>query len=157
LNTIVLESQIPVPIGMLFDFFLNPDNLVFVLPRYAKLISVRKPQLATASARYTVRMFVLGAPVAWEYSFESSDRPAGLPPLRASLVLRAHKCPFPYWRHRWEFEERDGGTRLRTLIEYDVQCGIFSRPVASFVRRFASMMLRHIYKKTGAVFYSQPG
>jgi len=131
------EQWIPVPLGTVFRFFSDPENLPRLMPPElaAALVSVRivPPPGTTGSAG--------GSPAAGEGSeITLSVRLVPAVPLRTSWVARIVEFeagrhftdvqvtgPFRRWRHRHEFEtqERGGceGTVVRDLLEYEVGLG----------------------------------
>ena len=140
------EQWVPFPVGDVFAFFSNPENLPRIMPASSetKLIVLHRtppPGLTSEKAAGVGSTIV------------TSFRVFPFLPLRAQWIARItefewnhyfadvqEKGPFKHWHHRHEFtaEPRDGiaGTLVHDVIEYEVGFGFLGLIAnALFIRR----------------------
>jgi len=144
------EQWVPFPLGRVFGFFSNPENLARIMP------------VSTATKVESVRLVAPESPA----SGQGDEKAAGagtviitsfrifpLLPFRAQWIARIaelewnhyfadvqEKGPFKTWHHRHEFAEEtrpgNNGTRIRDIIDYEIGWGVLGAVAdALFVRR----------------------
>ena len=144
------EHWVPFPLGRVFAFFSNPENLPRIMPASSqtKLVALNRiPPPAPPPGMPADKAAGVGSTIV------TSFRVIPFLPLRAPWIARItefewnhhfadvqDKGPFKSWHHRHEFrpETREGiaGTLVRDQIEYEVGFGpLGSIANAAFVRR----------------------
>lgn len=111
------EMWLPRPLIEVFEFFSNAANLQRITPDWVNFqvktptpIEVQKGTLID----YTIRMY--GIPMPWRTLIDAWE-----PPYRfVDIQLRG---PYRTWHHEHLFEERDGGTLVKDLVDYAVPGG----------------------------------
>ena len=122
------EQWVPVPLGDIFAFFSNAENLQKVTPPWVgfRILTPRPIVMAAGTIiDYEVRIHQI--PMRWR-----SEITEWLPPHHFVDVQR--KGPYSEWIHRHSFCELNGGTLVTDDVEYMVP---FSwMPGAGLVERF---------------------
>ena len=115
----VLERMtlIPAPIDRVFAFFADPRNLGRITQAWLgyKLISAPGRELRQGD-EVECRIRLLGIPVQWVTQIVAWHHGRSFEDLQT-------KGPYAFWLHLHEFEEVDGGVRMRDRIEYRVPMG----------------------------------
>jgi len=144
------EQWVPFPIGHVFAFFSNPENLPRIMPAASgtKLIALnRMPPPIPPTGFEGDKAAGVGSTIV------TSFRVLPRLPMRAQWIARItefewnyyfadvqDKGPFKSWHHRHEFlaQTRDGvaGTLVRDVIDYEVGFGFVGAIAnALFIRR----------------------
>ncbi len=144
------EQWVPFPLGLVFAFFSNPENLPRIMPASSgtKRILLNRMTPPTHPAGIADdKAAGVGS------SIVTSFRIFPFLPMRAQWIARITKFewnhyfadvqdkgPFKSWHHRHEFRaetrERVAGTLVRDVIEYEVGFGFLGAIAnALFVRR----------------------
>ena len=102
------------PLEKTFAFFSDPRNLARITPPdLGFVILTPEPIEMCAGAWIDYRIRVRGLPVRWTTRIEVWE-----PNVR--FVDVQVRGPYRLWRHEHTFEERDGGTRIRDRVEYEL-------------------------------------
>ncbi|MFZ1615984.1 MAG: SRPBCC family protein [Flavobacteriales bacterium] len=118
----VLERHqvLPIPLQQAWDFFSDPNNLSRITPpEMGFVIREPRPKPPTHAGQritYTVRP-VLGIPLTWVTLITVAEAPH-------RFVDTQEKGPYAYWHHTHTFEESEGGTVMRDLVEYELPLGV---------------------------------
>ena len=119
-----------------FAFFADAHNLERITPpflRFKVLTPAPIPMQTGTLIDYSLRLY--GWPIRWKTRIElfvTEDR----------FVDTQLKGPYRHWRHLHEFEEVDGGTRMRDTVDYALPYG----PLGSLVRTlFVRRALERIF------------
>jgi ligand-binding SRPBCC domain-containing protein len=147
---LLFEQWVPFPVGRVFAFFSNPENLPRIMPARTatKLIALkRKPAPPAPSGIVADNAAGIGSTIA------TSFRVFPFLPVRARWIARITEFewnhyfadvqdqgPFKSWHHRHEFlaDTRDGvaGTLVRDMIDYEVGFDFLGEIAnALFIRR----------------------
>lgn len=109
--------EIAVPIEKLFEFHVDPANLVFIAPASSKteLVSTSDATLKVGS-RVVVRSHQAGIPIRMEAEVIELDPPR---------LMRDHQVsgPFGRWVHTHHFESTPTGSRLTDDVDYALPMG----------------------------------
>lgn len=137
-HTYVLESTqtIPAPVGQVFPFFEDPQNLGKITParmRFEILDIQNLPMQRGTKIEYRIRP--LGIPQSWETEIVEYE------PGRLFVDLQT-RGPYRFWRHRHTFADVDGATLMRDGVQYQMPLGPIGRLVHFL---FVSRMLRDIF------------
>lgn len=111
------EVWVPRPIGEVFEFFADAHNLETLTPpmlRFEVLTPAPIPMAAGTLIDYQLRL--RGIPMRWQ-----SEITAWEPPHR--FVDEQRRGPYSLWVHEHTFEEKDGGTLARDIVNYAVPGG----------------------------------
>lgn len=113
------EFWLPQGIERVFRFFADAQNLQAITPPWLGF-SVLTPAPIAMHAGVVIdyRLRIHGIPLHWR-----SEITVWEPPFR--FVDEQRRGPYRYWRHLHTFEERDGGTLCRDLVEYAPPGGRF--------------------------------
>lgn len=150
------EQWVPFPVGHVFEFFANPENLPRLMPAASgtRLISLERKAAPPSPAGGTSEIAAgVGSTII------TSFRVLPALPFRARWIARITEFewnhhfadvqdqgPFKRWHHRHEFaaEVRDGvaGTVVRDAIDYEVGFG----PLGAIAEAlFVQRQLRHTF------------
>jgi ligand-binding SRPBCC domain-containing protein len=131
------RSQIlPRPLGEVFAFFSDAANLERITPGFLHFkILTPLPIHMQPGTLIDYRIRICGIPRRWRTLIEEYE------PGRRFVDVQL-KGPYALWRHRHEFEEVPGGTRVSDVVHYRLPLGPLGLLAhALFVRR----MLREIF------------
>jgi ligand-binding SRPBCC domain-containing protein len=106
------SQLVPAPIGEVFAFFAEPDNLARLTPpgmRFEFLTEDRQMREGLV-IDYRLRP-LLGMPVRWQTLVDRYDPPGAFHDVQA-------RGPYRAWRHTHRFEAVKGGTLVRDEVEY---------------------------------------
>jgi hypothetical protein len=147
----VLErtTLIPAPIDRVFAFFADPRNLGRLTPQWMgfRIIAAPARELRQHDeVEYRIRL--LGIPVRWVTQIVSWHHERSFEDLQK-------KGPYAFWLHLHEFEEVDGGVRMRDRVEYRVPFGALGWLLAGW---WVAPKLREIFDfRTRAIAEAFPG
>ena len=138
------ELFLPRARAEIFPFFAAAENLERLTPEFLKFqIVTPVPVEMRAGARIEYRLKVHGVPIRWLTEIEAWD-----PPHRfVDVQLRG---PYRRWHHTHTFEERDGGTLCRDVVEYAPMGGALVN--ALFVRRDVENIFRYRRERLLEIF-----
>src|SRR6186997_1361140 len=112
------SQLVPAPIGEVFAFFAEPDNLARLTPpgmRFEFLTEDRQMREGLV-IDYRLRP-LLGMPVRWQTLVDRYDPPGAFHDVQA-------RGPYRAWRHTHRFEAVKGGTLVRDEVEYALPLGL---------------------------------
>lgn len=108
------EQFLPVPREVIFPFFADAGNLEAITPPWLHFhILTPRPIPMRPGAVIDYRLRLYGLAFRWRTRIESFE-----PPL--SFVDMQIRGPFRRWHHLHEFEEVEGGTRMRDVVQYEM-------------------------------------
>jgi hypothetical protein len=114
LFTLEAELWLPRPRDEVFRFFADALNLEALTPPWLKFeVLTPRPIEMRVGLRIDYRLRLRGLPLRWQ-----SEITAWEPPVR--FVDEQRRGPYRAWIHEHTFEERDGGTLARDMVQYDV-------------------------------------
>lgn len=114
-----LEAQLtlPQPIDDVFPFFAEARNLEELTPSFLQFeVLTPAPIEMREGVEIDYRLKVRGLPIRWRSRITVWD-----PPRRFMDVQI--KGPYKKWNHQHIFEQRDGQTICRDVVDYDVYGG----------------------------------
>jgi ligand-binding SRPBCC domain-containing protein len=111
------EQFLPQPRESLFEFFSDAFQLETITPPSLRF-SVRTPAPIRIEAGTLIdyRLSLHGIPMRWRSRISLWE-----PPYR--FVDEQLRGPYRHWHHLHEFEEADGGTLCRDIVDYRVPGG----------------------------------
>lgn len=113
-RTLATEQYFPRSIGEVFPFFADAGNLERITPPILRFrIVTPLPIEMRQGALIDYRLRLRGVPMRWRTRISVWE-----PPHR--FVDEQVRGPYRLWRHTHTFEERDGGTLCRDVVEYRV-------------------------------------
>lgn len=119
MKTFALERStfLPHPIGDVFSFFAEAENLESLTPPLLKFrILTPRPVAMHEGALIDYRLKVHGIPIGWR-----SEVTAWEPPHR--FIDEQRRGPYRQWVHEHRFTEVDGGTQVDDQVTYAVLGG----------------------------------
>lgn len=134
------------PLDEVFRFFSDAGNLQALTPRFLDF-SIRTPLPIEmhAGARIEYRLGLFGVPMRWLTIISAWDPPAidaATGRRVARFIDQQVSGPYAVWKHLHEFEEIDGHTIMRDVVEYAVPFG----PLGEVARwAFVSRTLDRIF------------
>jgi ligand-binding SRPBCC domain-containing protein len=115
------EQWVPRPREEVFAFFAEAGNLERITPPLVRFrIDPPAPISMGKGTVISYRLGLHGIPFRWVSRIDEWDPP------RTFVDLQV-RGPYRYWRHRHDFEEKDGGTLLRDTVRYRLPLEPFSR------------------------------
>ena len=100
-----------------FEFFARAENLELITPPWLKFrILTPVPVAMRVGARIEYRLRVHGLPMTWVSVIDRWEH-------GEQFVDQQLRGPYRFWRHRHQFHEVDGGTRVRDRVEYALPLG----------------------------------
>jgi ligand-binding SRPBCC domain-containing protein len=111
------EQTVPRPPAEVFDFFLDPANLVRVSPPELHM------RLVEAPSRLQLGSVIVLRGRRWGIPQRVVSEVTALEP-GVSFVDSQRQGPFARWVHTHRFEPTDGGTRILDHIEYEPPGGL---------------------------------
>ena len=128
----IFESSqfIPRPIGEVFSFFSNAQNLERLTPSFLRFkILYQSTEKIQAGTIFDYRLRIHGLPIKWRteiLEWEENKR----------FVDNQVYGPYTKWHHTHTFAEKDGGTFMTDRVIYKVPLGwLGDRLLGSMVRR----------------------
>lgn len=114
---LVAEQLLPQPRPTVFDFFSDAFQLETLTPPWLHFaVLTPAPIVMREGLLIDYRLRLHGLPVRWQSRIELWE-----PPLR--FVDVQTRGPYRRWHHEHTFEEREGGTLCRDVVDYAVPGG----------------------------------
>ena len=111
------EQWLPKPLDEVFPFFADAYRLQDLTPPFLDFrVLTPRPVEMYRGTKIDYRLKLHGIPIRWK-----SEISEWQPPVR--FVDRQLKGPYRLWHHLHTFEECDGGTLVRDLVDYAVPGG----------------------------------
>lgn len=121
----VCESELPFPVGDVFDWHMRPGALERLIPPWADARVVSRDGEVAAGGRVHVR--VKRGPLGFDWRLRHTAFEPG-----RLFRDEQESGPFRSWKHTHEFEPAGEGTRLRDRIEWEPPAApaatVFARP-----------------------------
>ncbi len=146
---LVAMQFLPEPRDRVFEFFSDAFQLETLTPDWLRFSVLTSPPIRiTSNSLVDYRLRVHGFPVRWQSRISMWE-----PPLR--FVDEQTHGPYRRWRHEHVFEEVDGGTLCRDIVDYEVYGGslinaLFVRPDLIKIFTFRQSKLRELFPPSGA-------
>src|SRR5215470_14790065 len=116
-HTFTSELWLPRSLSEIFPFFASAENLERLTPPWLNFqILTPAPISMAVGTHIQYQLKIHGVPVRWESEITSWQPPY-------FFVDDQRRGPYRRWHHVHSFEERDGGTVVRDLVEYSVPGG----------------------------------
>ena len=148
LQTLRMDTIVPVPVTQTFAFFADAANLERLTPRWINFrILTPRPIAMHEGAVIDYRMALYGLPMPWRTRIDSWE-----PGVR--FVDRQIAGPYRWWRHEHLFEAVDGGTRIIDLVEYAPRAAIIS---SRLVRRDVGRIFAFRQGVLAQLLLAEPG
>jgi ligand-binding SRPBCC domain-containing protein len=119
-----------------FRFFVNPSNLPRITPPWVgfELVHLEREPLAGGTMQ-EYRIHWLRVPLRWESLIAEFDSGRRFTDVQT-------RGPYGYWRHEHIFEDAEGGTLVRDLVQYEMPFGALGRVTHALLVR---KQLREIF------------
>jgi len=137
INTFSFEQKLPISQTEAWSFFSDPKNLAKITPENLAFQLVSSPPAKIYQGlliRYSLTPF-MGVPINW--LSEISQIEEGRYFVDKQLI-----GPYKLWYHQHFFEEIEGGTLVRDVVDYKVGCGIFGDLIDNL---FVGRQVREIF------------
>jgi ligand-binding SRPBCC domain-containing protein len=144
-----MEQWLPRPRVEVFPFFADAANLQAITPPWLDFKVVTPGPLSMRSgALIDYRLKLRGIPIGWRTEISVWE-----PPFR--FVDRQLKGPYRQWIHEHTFEEKDGGTLCRDVVDYAVPGGALVNRF--FVRRDVEKIFAYRRERLARLFGEKSG
>jgi ligand-binding SRPBCC domain-containing protein/predicted DCC family thiol-disulfide oxidoreductase YuxK len=149
------------PLDEVFEFFSNAANLQALTPKFLNFsIETPLPIVMRAGAKISYRLGLFGIPMQWLTLITAWDPPAvdRMSGRRvARFVDQQVSGPYAVWNHLHEFEEVDGHTIMRDVVDYAVPFGPLGEVAHwAFVRRTLDRIFAYRFAATEHIFGTGP-
>ncbi len=125
----VLEAEqwIPRPVGEVFSFFAQAENLEKLTPAFLgfHVVDMSTKDLEEGT-KIRYRLNIHGIPVGW-----TTEIMEWVPGVR--FVDNQLKGPYAVWHHTHTFQAKDGGTLMRDRVLFQLPLGILGDFVAGWL------------------------
>lgn len=146
-----LEASLflPQPRDRVFEFFSDAFQLETLTPAWLRFAVLTPPPIRIqAGTRIDYRLRIHGFPTRWQSVISEWAPPA-------RFVDEQTRGPYRRWRHQHDFEEIDGGTLCRDVVDYAVYGGrlidaFFVRPDLFKIFSFRQSKLRELFGEAEA-------
>lgn len=142
------SQWLPHPREQVFEFFSDAFQLETLTPQWLHFSVLTPPpiHLRTGSL-IDYRLRVRGVPIRWQSRISVWEPPR-------SFVDEQTRGPYRRWYHQHLFEDADGGTLCRDVVDYAVYGGssinaLFVRPDLFKIFAFRQSRLRELFPPTG--------
>lgn len=137
-HTFTREQFIDRPLGDVFAFFADANNLQRITPAWLRFEMVTPaPVEMRAGARIDYRIRLHHVPIVWKTLIREWD-----PPHR--FVDAQIQGPYRVWEHTHEFAAVSNGTLVRDVVEYELPAGWLGEVVRRlFVARDIAAIFDH--------------
>ncbi|MCA9609296.1 MAG: SRPBCC family protein [Myxococcales bacterium] len=134
-------QRIARPRDEVFAFFERAENLERITPAFLRFSIVTPlPIEMREGATIDYRLSLFGVPLRWRTRIDRYEP-------RDSFVDMQVRGPYRLWRHTHTFEDVEGGTEMRDVVEYEVPFG----PLGTLARwLFVSRTLERIFDHRAA-------
>lgn len=135
---------LPYPREQVFEFFSSAMNLQSLTPAWLHFtVLTPSPICIAPGSLIDYRLRVRGIPIRWQSRISAWE-----PPLR--FVDEETRGPYKRWHHEHLFEEADGGTMCRDMVNYEVYGGslvnaLVVRPDLLKIFTFRQSKLRELF------------
>lgn len=122
--TLERSQEVAAPLGELWSFFSNPENLARITPPWLgfKIISGAGGEIHEGMViKYSVSP-LLGIPLTWVTEITEVEEPS-------RFVDEQRRGPYSLWRHEHIFKEEDGVTVVKDIVNYALPLGPLGRMV----------------------------
>lgn|GEM_PF-110764 len=149
------------PLDEVFSFFSDAGNLQALTPKFLDF-SIKSPLPIDmhAGARIEYRLGLFGVPMRWLTIISAWEPPAtdaASGRRVARFIDQQVSGPYAVWKHLHEFEEIDGRTIMRDVVDYAVPFGPLGEVARwAFVRRTLDRIFAFRREATDHVFGSAP-
>jgi ligand-binding SRPBCC domain-containing protein/predicted DCC family thiol-disulfide oxidoreductase YuxK len=149
------------PLDEVFEFFSNAENLQKLTPRFLDFsIKTPLPIAMFAGARIEYRLGLFGIPMRWLTVISAWDPPRVDPATGrrvAQFIDQQVSGPYAVWKHLHEFEEVDGRTIMRDVVDYAVPFGPLGAVARwAFVSRTLDRIFAFRFEATAHAFENAP-
>ncbi len=120
--TLERSQEVAAPLGELWSFFSNPENLALITPPWLgfKIISGAGGEIHEGMIiKYSVSP-LLGIPLTWVTEITEVEEPG-------RFVDEQCRGPYSLWRHEHIFKEEDGVTVVKDIVNYALPLGPLGR------------------------------
>jgi len=144
-----LESEqiLPQPLSTIFPFFADAYQLETLTPPWLHFsVLTPAPIAMKPGTLIDYRLRLHGIPMRWQSRIDAWE-----PPFR--FVDMQTRGPYRLWHHEHQFEEHNGQTKCRDIVDYAVPGGgiverLFVRPDLVKIFRFRWQKLRELFPNT---------
>lgn len=106
------------PLAEVFAFFSDARNLELITPDWLKFQVLTAPARIESGVHIQYRLKWHGIPLRWTTEITRWNPPHDFQDIQLS-------GPYKLWHHTHSFEERNGGTQMRDVVEYALPFGLF--------------------------------
>ena len=154
-------QEIGRPLDEVFAFFSDAGNLQALTPRFLNFsIKTPLPIAMFAGAKIEYQLGLFGIPMRWLTIISAWDPPAedAVTGRRvARFIDQQVSGPYAVWKHVHEFEEIDGRTVMRDVVDYAVPFGPVGEVARwAFVRRTLERIFAFRFEATAHAFGNAP-
>jgi len=139
-------TRIHAPIGEVFAFFSDGNNLARITPKKMRIQFVELPRQMGAGARVRYRVRVFGIPLNWTSRFTEWKE-------NECFADAQERGPFRRFEHTHAFREVDGEVEMTDHVDYELPFGRLGKYVAGWpVKRELERLFDYRSKVIAEIF-----
>lgn len=141
MQTFIKTSYINCEVTDLFDFHMQPSNILKITPKDTKVEMISNsshPKLNEIVKIKTTKYFIS---MMWEVKITQIEKPN-------LLVDLALKSPFAFWEHKHIFIKHKDRSELRDVITYKLPFGFIGKLFGFFIKKDIQKMFDYRHKIT---------
>ncbi|MCL4245880.1 MAG: SRPBCC family protein [Candidatus Dadabacteria bacterium] len=122
--TLERSQEVAAPLGEVWDFFSNPENLALITPPWLgfRIISGGGQKIYEGMIiKYSVSP-LFGIPLTWVTEITEVEE-------QSRFVDEQRRGPYKLWRHEHVFKEKGGAVEVKDVVSYALPLGPLGRAV----------------------------
>lgn len=125
----------------LFEFHMDSNNITKITPKDTKVELLNEDTTSFEGKIVKIKTTKFFIPTFWEVKIEKLQSPH-------ILIDTAVKSPFKYWRHQHIFTEKEKGSELQDIVEFELPFGKIGKLFLPFIQKDIQKMFEYRHQQT---------